>query len=295
MIYLELQFSLASKKELKKFAEFSHKWVIEVNSEKVKSIQGTLKRHYFSFFPYWINAGKNTVAVVQITSNSFHSFGVSDQLNEDIVKEIFKMIIDKITKTATSYIKANASERFLPLLEGLGFKSAYGREKYILKLDQAKGIKDYSGLNLEKLDWTKMGKIIKLFLNAYEGTIDEKIGLFGKKSAPRALRMVMNNEFGKVKNNYSYFTLKNNEYTGGVITSINDDELFIVIIGVHKAFQRISLGRKLMSLIIEKGKKDNYKELSLWVTKKNESAIGFYKSLGFKKQSGVYSMKLQIE
>ena len=60
------------------------------------------------------------------------------------------------------------------------------------------------------------------------------------------------------------------------------DELQITFIAVHPRHQRKGLGRFLLSELIKRSKSLKTNHIYLEVKKNNESAIAFYKSMGFK-------------
>ena len=69
------------------------------------------------------------------------------------------------------------------------------------------------------------------------------------------------------------------------------DELQITFIAVHPKFQRRGLGKFLMSDLIKRSKSLQTNRIHLEVKKNNETAIAFYKSMGFKiiaKRSNFY-------
>ena len=275
-----------SNEELLKFINLSQRWVIE-SDKNVDNID--LKRHRrTNQVEYcWITVENRIVGVVKIGMSLFYSLGLDPGLTENQSTEIFKLIILDISLTAQLKISSNVSESFWKILRNLGFIQEFGREKLALELTKAKKIDDFSDLSLEPLRWKKIKKITELFIDAYKGSIDEKIGIFTEPLAHSAIMEIKEGTFGKVMNELSYFVKVKGKLIGGIVTTLNERELFIVIIGIKQQNQQTGIGKKLISLIITKGKELGFSWIKLWVTRENTIAKRMYASFGFVKINGV--------
>lgn len=90
-------------------------------------------------------------------------------------------------------------------------------------------------------------------------------------------REVNYNRFGR------YFVVELNNVVIGYIGSwFLSDLIHITTLAVHPDYRRKGIGEKLMSYILDIGKKEKYKTCVLEVRVSNEKAINLYKKLGFK-------------
>ena len=280
--------------ELIKFIKLSQQWVIESDKNTVEVELGLHKRRMKHMDYCWIILNDRIVGVVKMGVSIFYSIGLDPCLTQEQSFEIFKLIISDISLTAPLRISSNTNAKFWEMLQGLGFVQEFGREKHALELTKVKKTFNYSDLNLEKLNWRKISKITDLFIDAYKNSIDENIGIFNKPSAIIAIQEIKGGLYGIVIPELSYFVISGKKLIAGIITTINESQLFIVIVGVRVEYQYKGIGKKLLSLVIERGKKMGYLWIKLWVTRENIIAKQMYSSLGFVKISKViFSSKLK--
>ena len=71
----------------------------------------------------------------------------------------------------------------------------------------------------------------------------------------------------------------------------NEETFELMGIYVEPLFQRQKIGTKLTDYCIEEARKQNKKEITLWVFEKNEDSIRFYEEMGFKIDGKVKMME----
>ena len=282
------------EQQIVKFIELSKLWVDEIDNNNIDQELRDIRRRMNYVDHCIIKQDESVVGVVRMTYSSIFSFGVTPDLDESSIKRIFIYLLNDIFYLKPPEVRATLSTRFRRIFEEVGFNYQFGREKMVLHLAEPRGLKDFSDIETEKLDWKAFDAITDMFVDAYRNTVDETIGMFNEDIASSAIQQVKESEFGEVIKDLSIFTRSEGKLTGGVITSENENQLFIVIIGVQREYQGRGIGRILLTRVIEEGQKMGYSTLSLWVTTENIQARSLYKSMNFKVASSVISGKLRF-
>jgi ribosomal protein S18 acetylase RimI-like enzyme len=277
----------SEKAEIETFAELSRKWVVEIDDNPLKEDIEEITEKFRFIDHCWIKSEDEIIGVVRINYDNFYSLGNNPEYDE-YIEEILLLIEKDIANWKPHKIKATVNEKYKNYLINLGYKIEFNREKLSLDFKNAQGLEEIENLKFDNLKWKHFYKIVDLFIDAYEGTIDEQIGMFTKDNAVRAIEMIKNSDFGRVMKNLSFFVPNDNdEYIAGAITTINEQTIFLVIIGVRKNLHRTGLGKKLISAIVKGGIKKGYGSINLWVTSENNIARNLYYSMGFEKVIGI--------
>ena len=282
------------EQQIVKFIELSKLWVDEIDNNNIDREIQDIRRRMNYVDHCIIKLNESVVGVARITYSSIFSFGVTPDLDDFAIKKIFNYLLNDIFYLKPPEVRATLSTRFRKIFEEVGFKYQFGREKMILHLADPLGLKHISEIETEKLDWKAFDAITDMFVDAYRNTVDETIGMFNEDIAFSAIQQVKEGEYGKIIRDLSIFIRSEGKLIGGVITSENENQLFIVIIGVKREYQGRGIGRILLTRVIEEGKKMGYSNLSLWVTTENIQARSLYQSMNFKVVSRVISGKLRF-
>ncbi len=283
-----------TESSIKQFIELSRKWVDEMDMNDLDFEIHEIKRRMNFVDHCIITSGKNIIGVVKMTYSSFFSLGIDKSADHNTQREVFRLILKDIFYLRPAEIRTTLSSRFKPLFDEAGFRYQFGREKMVLTLGEATALSEVNSEELWFLEWKYFDAVVEMYIDSYRGTIDEKIGMFGEDIAESAIRQVSEGEFGKVVKELSVFYKDGDRLTSGIITSVNENQLFVVIIGTRRSEQGKGIGRKLLTYVITQGRKMGYKTLSLWVTTENISAKGLYTSMNFKSVVSVVSGTLTL-
>jgi GNAT superfamily N-acetyltransferase len=172
------------------------------------------------------------------------------------------------------------------------YQIAFSRKKMELNLDQVINALDYQDLIIKPYNKKVQQELAEVFIDAYSGSVDEKVGMFDRSIAHSAIISIMNGEFGKFMPELSglLYNEDGGILIGGILMTALEGCPFVVIIGIHRDFQQTSMGRRLMCWSIDKAKKYKYNKMRLWVTVENKVASNLYDSLGFKEVLSISSV-----
>ncbi len=277
--------------ELKLFVEKLIEYIPYLNHYYYDEELKKLKQHSNAFF-YWIKKNDKIIGTIKIRRDSlFYRLGLSPDLSDDDIYNVFDLIERNMTflyPKSRYYGKVNS---FLyPYAINFGFTYEYSRVKMELSIDNARNLSDYHDLNLVKYNETMLSSMVEMFVDAYSGTIDEKIGMFGRSFAYNAIYSVIKGEYGDFDPDLSAIVMDGNDVVAASLISLSEGGAFIVIIGVGKKAQNKGMGRKLISYNIDKSREYGLNSIKLWVTVENTRALHLYSSLGFKEQSRIFSI-----
>lgn len=283
-----------SDEEIERFVRATIDWAKE-REENVFEKELELVHKRSSYIDHcWIYCEFEIIGVVKINYDTFFSLGFKEELSAPEFSRFLDAIVREIQIWHPQKVRGTLHESYRNRAVKYGFDVLFTREKLVLDLSAAQHILPYDELNLHTLKWRHMNKIIELFSDAYRGGVDEKIGMFNEEIASSALEMIKNGRFGKVESSLSFFTEQKGKYTAGVITTYQEEMLFIVIIGVLREMQGQRLGTKLLSAVIDRGLQKGHKKLFLWVTNENTYARRLYYHLGFQKVNGVVAVAKSV-
>ncbi len=249
---------------------------------------------YRNIRPFWIkNDLEERIGTVKIRRDStFFGFGVRTDLSEEDIRQIFDLIENEINFWfSKTRLYATVSLEYIDIAIAHDYKIEFSRYKMLLEFDEVENLAPYEDLNLIQFEERYFPEMVECFIDAYSGTIDEKIGMFSATIAHNAIRSIFEGKFGEFKTELSVLYVNSEgNLVGASLITISEGNPLIVIVGVRRDDQGKSLGRKMLSANIELCKKFNYDQLTLWVTKENSSALGLYESIGFKKQHQIFSI-----
>lgn len=249
---------------------------------------------YRNIRPFWIrNDLEQNVGTVKIRRDStFFGFGVIPNLTEDEIKQIFNIIENEINFWfSKTRLYATVSTKYIDAAVAHDYIIEFSRYKMHLEFDEVNNLAPYDDLELIPYAERWFPEMVECFIDAYSGTIDEKIGMFSATIAHNAIRSIFEGKFGEFKTELSVLYVDpDGNLVGASLITISEGNPLIVIIGVLRDEQGKSLGRKMLSANIELCMKYGYDDLTLWVTRENESALSLYQNMGFKIQHQIYSI-----
>ncbi|RMG31786.1 MAG: GNAT family N-acetyltransferase [Methanobacteriota archaeon] len=281
--------------EVSEFVKHTGQWVIEAERRRLKDEVNRIMKNAAFIDHCWIKRQEEIVGVVRIRDTTFYSLGLDPKLTDEEIDMILDVIIRDISYWKPSEIEASVHERYVPFLERKGFERKFSREQMDVNIDKVRGLKRLEGVKFKSLNWKEKNKYREMFVDAYTGTIDEKIEMFTPLNANFILEIIKSEEFGEVLKDLSVFIEENGEYVGGVICTYFEESIFVAIIGVRKAYQGKGLGRGILTEVMERAKQiGKFEKISLWVTTENEAARSLYLSMGFKPKIKVYALRKQI-
>lgn len=281
--------------EVTKFVEYTGKWVLEAEKRRLKDEVNRIMKNTSFIDHCWIKRDDTIVGVVRIRDNTFYSLGLDPSLNEDEIDKILDVIIRDMGYWKPSEIEASIHERYVPFLEKKGFNRQFSREQMEVYLENVRGKKSLTYGSFKELSWNEKEKYRDLFVDAYAGTIDEKIEMFTPLNASFILEIIRSEEFGRVLKDLSIFVEEDGNYVGGVICTNFEESIFVAIIGVRKSHQGRGIGRTILTEVAERAlKKEDLQKISLWVTTENTAARNLYLSMGFEPKIRVYALKKKI-
>lgn len=282
-----------SKREYREFAQTLIELVPYMKHNNLEEEIEIIQK-YRNIRPFWIkNDLEQDVGTVKIRRDStFFGFGLRADLTLDEVKQIFDIIENEINFWfANTRLYATVSTEYIDMAIAHDYKIEFSRYKMLLDLNKIKCLAPYDDLDLIPYDEKYFPEMVECFIDAYSGTIDEKIGMFSATIAHNAIRSIFEGKFGVFKTELSVLYVNaNGNLVGASLITISEGNPLIVIVGVRRDEQGKSLGRKMLSANIELCKKYDYDRLTLWVTKENSTALGLYESIGFIKQYQIYSI-----
>ncbi|MFV2016283.1 MAG: GNAT family N-acetyltransferase, partial [Candidatus Heimdallarchaeota archaeon] len=221
--------------------------------------------------------------IVKIIRNNYYNLGLPPRLTRDEINQILDLIENDIAGFHNYRLEGTVHSKYVPIILKRNYQITFSRKKMELKLDKASNTLDYQDLYIRPFRKKVLRELADVFIDAYSDSIDEKVGMFDGSIAHSAIRSIMNGEFGEFIPKLSgiLYDEDGKRMIGGILITSLEDCPFVVIIGIHRDFQRLSLGRKLMCWSIDKAKQHNYNKMRLWVTIENTNASKLYESLGF--------------
>ncbi len=278
-----------SNDDMYEFAKASTNYVKEIDKKEIEKEMEQIKSEYHVDH-CWIKRNSEKVGVVKILRSTFYGFGLSKNINQDEIYDILQLIEKDITPWSGKRIETTIHVDYLKFVQKNGYLIEFSRKKMRLKLSEVKNIMDNTSLNSEIITKRHLNGLIEMFIDAYIGSVDEKIGMFDTSNAHSAIQSIFKGSFGKYLREMSILVKQDHEIIAAIMTTLTEGCPFIVIVGVNRRFQKTGIGRKLLSWVIEKANQNNYAEIRLWVTVENKPAINLYDSMGFEPIQQVYSL-----
>ncbi len=279
--------------EIKEFLFYNKLWVKEDDQRGIKTEINKIKKNSAHIDYCWIYLDDEKVGVVRIRKGSFFRFGLKPDIQREHIPFILEIIIKDVNIWRPKKLEAFVHEDYKTYLLDRGFKEEYSRLMMELDPRLQKHPPELNGWNIESLNWRRVNKIAELFQDAYSNSIDELIGMFNPTYSKYILSVIKKGEFGKVNKEFSYFVKQDKEYVAGLICTEYQNELFLVIIGVKRAFQAKGLGKNLILKLIEDiNKSEGFDKITLWVTFENTNARELYLKIGFNQVFRVYALSI---
>lgn len=293
-----MSFSLEMMDKKKEMSEFVHRTIQLVPYLDYRTEQEELHKYQFMSHVnmYWILKDNTRVGVVKTTIFYFYDMGLEDYLSEGECESIFLMLEDRMRNAFTGKIQGNIWSKYREVALQQGWVEDFSRFRMQLDFDNIQNLADYDDLRFKHPSDIEFNSLAPLFIDAYSGGIDEKIGMLTRDSIGDSLDDILHNKFGPLKNELSIVVYNRwGKLLGASLITISEGCPFLVIIGVKKNKQGKGLGRKMLSYNITQAQKEGYDCMKLWVTRKN-SAVKLYSSMGFNKTTEVCAIyKSRVE
>ena len=268
-------------RDIKLFAEYSQMYVEEVDKRPIDNeIKKIKSRSHIDHC--WILKNEEKFGIVKIIRGNFYNLGVPSDLDKSELGEIISIIEKEILAFHNFRIEGTLNSKYLSAALGRDYKIEFSRNKMELDFSQIDNKVSYKTLNIEPYKNQYFRELTNTYIDAYRGSIDERVGMFDQSIAHSAIRSILNNDFGEFRPDLSGLVFDGKELIGGILITILEECPFVVIIGLKRKNQLKQVGRKLMSWAIENSQKQGYNKMRLWVTTENEIALNLYLSLGFK-------------
>ncbi|MDH5403091.1 MAG: GNAT family N-acetyltransferase [Candidatus Heimdallarchaeota archaeon] len=286
-----LEMISGKKDQIKEFVLASFKWVKEIERRDVEQEINRIKGNYH-IDHCWILRNSEKIGVVRIVRGLFYALGLDDAVSPVEIPKILDEICLDTSSWNFNKLEATIHQDFLHFLIEKEFMIDYSRKKLLIKFA------DFSPVPIDEtiiVDYSKIHfhQVVNTFIDAYRGSIDEKIGMFGPNIARSAIESIINGNFGKFIPELSGVILEKdtNYVQGAVMCTISENIPFVVIIGLRSLYKNQGLGRKLLTWCILRSIQKGYEEMSLWVTTENNNALHLYKSLGFTEVLTIFKMQ----
>ncbi len=271
-----------ARPEMIKFATMTMELVKEYDKKSISKELDHIQSQ-FHIDNCWILREEEPVGVVKIYRSTFYALGLIETLSDEEKITILQLMVSDMSPWNSNRIEATLHTDYYDYAKKIGFKCEFSREKLYLNLNAKNNVQDFQDLNIRTYRVTDFKQITNMFIDAYQGSIDEKIGMFGKEIAYSAIQSIIRGNFGEFQKDLSAVVLDaNNDIIAGVMTTISEGLPFIIIIGVSRISQNLGFGRKLLSWVIAKAEEHQYESMKLWVTVENHHAYQLYNSIGFK-------------
>jgi ribosomal protein S18 acetylase RimI-like enzyme len=274
------------------FAKKTLELVTEVDKNSIEKEIETNKMQYHVDH-CWILKAEQKIGVVKVLKSSFYSFGLEPNLDNIEVIQILKLLIKDVSAWNNAKVEATLHSHYHDQALQVGFKVEFSRMKMRLELTNAHHLLNYESLQLYQYQPKFREELVKMFIDAYRGGVDERIGMFGAEVAHSAINSVIRGNFGKFDSDLSLVVKDDkSKIVAGVLTTISEGFPFIVIIGVTRTNQKRGIGRKILSWLVEMATKRNFEEIRLWVTRENTIARKLYESMGFEPLHQIHAFYL---
>lgn len=275
--------------EMKLFAEFSQKYVEEVDKRPIiDEIKKIKARSHIDHC--WILRNKEKLGIVKIIRGNFYNLGVPSDLDTTQLNEILSIIEKDILAFHNYRIEGTMHSKYLPIALDRDYKVEFSRKKMELDFSNLKNCIPIRTIELKPYKNDHFRELTDVYIDAYKGSIDERVGMFDQSIAYSALKSIMSNDFGSFRPDLSGLVFIDKELIGGILITILENCPFVVIVGLKRKYQLKRRGRELMCWAIEKSRKDGYNKMRLWVTTENEIALRLYENLGFKEILSINSV-----
>lgn len=239
---------------------------------------------------FWIKRDDEIIGVVKISLFHFYDLGLIPHVGNGDIPDIMNAIELKMRKAFTGRIHANIQGTHMNQMIDLQWKEEYSRYRMGISLSDIKNLSRYSDIKISQFKDDYFEKLCSLFTSAYEGGIDEKIGMINKDTIADSMNDIIEGKYGELQRDLSVVAFSNwGKVIGASLITLSENCAFLVIIGVSSKHQRKGVGRKLVSYNVDRCIEKGMTCMKLWVTAKNP-AVEFYKSMGFEILTKVSSM-----
>jgi GNAT superfamily N-acetyltransferase len=278
-------------KDLLDYVRLMIEWVDEIDKRPIRDEINKIQSQYH-IDNFFIMRDGNAVGVVKITHSTFYSMGLTKEVSKEEYDLVFDLIEDDLKGWRIDRYEATLHANFVPYALSRGYEIEFSRKKLKLDLETVKNMSDYDGLISRTYQRGDLSNLIDTFIDAYRESVDEKIGMFGGGIASSAISSILRGNFGVFIPEMSPLILANDSdyIEAASLTTISEGCPFVVIIGVRRAEQSKGYGRKLLSWVIDRAKREGYDEIRLWVTEENTKASHLYDSMGFREISRISSL-----
>ncbi len=286
-----LQILRRNNKDIKLYAEFLQKYVLEVDKKDINAEIEKIKSR-FHIDHCWIIRNNQRIGIVKIIRNNYYNLGIPPELSNEEINQIFEVIENDIAAFHNYSLEGTLHSKYVSKALSRNYQIAFSRKKMELDLDQVSNTLDYQDLIIKPYHEKIQQDLAEVFIDAYSGSVDEKVGMFDRSIAHSAVRSIMNGEFGEFIPELSGLLYNEDKgiLIGGILMTALENCPFVVIIGIHRSFQQTTMGRRLMCWSIDKAIEYKYNKMRLWVTVENKVASDLYKSLGFKEVLSISSV-----
>ncbi|MCE7734631.1 MAG: GNAT family N-acetyltransferase [Candidatus Heimdallarchaeota archaeon] len=286
-----LQVLRRNNKEIKLFAEYIQKFVLEVDKKEIKAEIEKVKSR-FHIDHCWIMRNDQKIGIVKIIRNNYYNLGLPPELNEEEINQIFEVIENDIAGFHSYRLEGSLHSKYVEQAMSRNYKITFSRKKMELNLDQVSNTLEYQDLIIKPYSKKMQQNLAEVFIDAYSDSVDEKVGMFDRSIAHSAIRSIMDGEFGDFMPELSglLYSRDGESLIGGILITALEGCPFVVIIGIIRDIQHTTMGRRLMCWSIDKAKDYDHNKMRLWVTVENKVASSLYESLGFKEVLSISSM-----
>ncbi len=291
MFNIQYQLSeVKTQNDLTIFVKMSLFLVNEIDKNGLEHELNVLNKN-LEIHNYFILNSQTKVGVVKIFQGNFFHLGLDNSISKEDHLAIISEIENNILNWRVNKIEATIDKSFSHALNKLGYQTHFIRKKMYLNLSNIKNISEKEDIFYRIYSDEILENIADMAIDAYRGTIDEEVGIFSGFTSISSISSIINNEYGLFNKELSpILTAQNSDYVeAATLTTINEKNPFIVLIGVRKSEQSKGLGRKLLSYVIKKSINLGYGSISLWVTEKNDNALRLYNSVGFIEITSVHT------
>lgn len=280
------------RESMTNFAKLSIEYIQEMDKKSLqKEIDAIM--NYSNINNYWIFHEQVKIGLVKIFRNNFYALTFFREIQDHDQIEIIKLIEEYTNTWFEKRIEAIVHSRFYKILKIQDYSMLYSRTKLVINFEQAQNLISYDDINIHSFDINQLELLVSTFIDAFQGTFDEKTGFFNSKIAHSSLQSIIRGHYGEFRPELSGIIYDNQDQSilGGALITISENIPFVILVGIKSEQQNKGYGRKLFSYLFEKSKDEGFDEMKLWVTVENTVASEFYLSLGFEILSTVHTME----
>jgi len=249
------------------FAESVLKLVKEIDQRPIPAEINRIKSQYH-IDHYYIRKNKGRIGVVKIFQGNYFYLGLSEEVDEHEYIPIIKEIENNLGGWRINRIEATLHDQYYEAFTKIGYNIEFSRIKMILNLPAAKNLQEFEEGEVDIRTYQRgdLQSIIDMASDAYRGSVDENIGVFSGGMASSAISSILNGNYGEFRADLTpiIFSPGSEYIEGASMTTISEGSPFVVLIGVRRAEQGKSYGRKLLSWVINKCIDEGYSQLRLW-------------------------------